>query len=68
MNVRSPPPLWLVGRSARIAQNPGKDGVVYVCGEFRLLNESDVNAVIVESESKLILFCCETVCVPLYLS
>ncbi len=28
MSVRSPLPLWLIGRSARIAQNPGKDGVV----------------------------------------
>ncbi len=33
--------------------------------EFRLLNEADVNAVIVESESLVMLFCCDTVCVPL---
>ncbi len=34
MSVRSPPPLWLVGRSARIAQNPGKDGVVSLGKSF----------------------------------
>ncbi len=40
-----------------------------LCAVFRqevsLLNEADVNAVIVETESKLMRFCHEAVCVPL---
>ncbi len=44
-----PPALGLVVRSARIAQNPGKDGVVSLGKSF--VNDADVNAVIVEADS-----------------
>ncbi len=59
-------PASLVGRSVCSYRTEPREGW---CGifrqEFRLLNEADVNAVIVESESWLMLFSYETVWVPL---
>ncbi len=51
MSMSSLSPLWLAGRSALIAQNSRRDSVV----EFHLLNEADVGAATLKSESLFML-------------
>ncbi len=58
-------PFSLVGRFVSSHRTKLWEGLYSVFGEwFRLLNEADVDAVILESESAFMLFLLEAACIP----